>query len=46
MRIVAFGIDGAVGVPPRRLDSLDVRIVFVRVGQRPPLDTLRWQLRE
>ena len=45
VRVVALRID-ALGGPAQRIDSLDVRLVFVPVGQRPPLDTARWQLRQ
>ncbi|MGQ0641493.1 MAG: hypothetical protein ACT4P6_12135 [Gemmatimonadaceae bacterium] len=31
--------------PPQQIDSLDVRVLFTRVGQRPPFDTTRWRLR-
>lgn len=45
LRVVAIR-PGSPGVSPQRIDSLDVRVVFARVGQRPQLDTLRWQLRQ
>jgi hypothetical protein len=35
---------GNIGIPPQPLDSIDVAVVFARVGTRPPTDTLRWQL--
>jgi hypothetical protein len=41
MRIVALRF----GNPAQRLDSMDVGVVFARVGQRPSLDTTYWRLR-
>lgn len=45
MRIVALRIN-ELGGPPQRIDSLNVVVFFAPVGQRPPFDTTRWQLRE
>lgn len=45
VRVVALRVD-ALGGPPQRIDSLDVGVLFVPVGQRPPPVTTRWQLPE
>ena len=45
LRLVALR-PGGPGQAPERIDSLDGYVVFARVGQRPPVDTTRWQLRQ
>jgi len=33
------------GNPTERIDSMDVRVLFARVGERPSLDTTYWRVR-
>jgi hypothetical protein len=46
LRLVAIRIPSSSAESPQTLDSLDVALLFTRVGQRPALDTMRWQLRQ
>jgi len=45
LRLVAIRIPPSSNESPQVRDSLDVAVLFTQVGDRPPLDTARWQLR-
>lgn len=46
IRLRLFALRPVLTGPAQQLDSLDVSVLFTRVGQRPPFDTTRWQLRQ
>lgn len=45
VRLRLFALPVRQSGPVQPVDSLDVNVLFTRVGQRPPFDTTRWQLR-